>query len=241
MTFGRGHVPTLEYETGPGAGWIYVVVEIHLDHAANSSLAEERAAGKSQARIRSHYRIKPTNRITPSTSFRIMYIMFRPASHCELRWPQPPCGGMRPPRSWRLRLLIEVPSLYRSCASAGLAAEHPRTRSACLPVRAKAAPVRNSNLHQLDVETSGLQSRMRLAPCVQDQGFREPRDHRRLMVVMRHVNTDDPAPRICRMSPVQPQNTKLQLTDTVVAAGVTSRLRAVRLADTLKPTRGENA
>lgn len=119
MTFGRGHVPTLKYETCPGAGWIYAVVGIHLDHAANSSLAGERAAGKSQARSRSHCQIEPTNRITPSTSFRIMYIMFRPASHCELLLPQPPpCGGMCPPRSWRLRLLIEVPltlPLLRLC------------------------------------------------------------------------------------------------------------------------------
>lgn len=48
-----------------------------------------------------------------------MYIMFRPASHCELLLPQPPpCGGMCPPRSWRLRLLIEVPltlPLLRLC------------------------------------------------------------------------------------------------------------------------------
>lgn len=44
-------------------------------------LWQSRAAGKSQARIRSHYRIKPTNRITPSTSFRIMYIMFSGCWH----------------------------------------------------------------------------------------------------------------------------------------------------------------
>lgn len=48
-----------------------------------------------------------------------MYIMFWPESHCELLLPQPPpCGGMCPPRSWRLRLLIEVPltlPLLRLC------------------------------------------------------------------------------------------------------------------------------
>lgn len=43
MTFGREHVLTLESQTGPGAGWIYAVVGIHLDHAANSSLTGERA------------------------------------------------------------------------------------------------------------------------------------------------------------------------------------------------------
>ncbi|UGB17242.1 DUF3693 domain-containing protein [Stenotrophomonas maltophilia] len=57
-----------------------------------------------------------------------MYIMFRPESHCELRLPQPPpCGGMCPPRSWRLRLLIEVPltlPLLRLCWAGRIAPEN---------------------------------------------------------------------------------------------------------------------
>lgn len=76
-------------------------------------------AGKSRARDPAIATPRTRTPPQPDTAFRIMYIMFWPESHCELLLPQPPpCGGMCPPRSWRLRLLIEVPltlPLLRLC------------------------------------------------------------------------------------------------------------------------------
>lgn len=77
MTLRGEHVPSLESETGPRAGQFDAIMGIDLAHAAISSLSGEPTGRQEPSQRRSHCQAEPTNRITPDTSFRIMYIMFK--------------------------------------------------------------------------------------------------------------------------------------------------------------------
>ncbi len=75
MTLRGEHVPSLESETGPRAGQFDAIMGIDLAHAAISSLSGEPTGRQEPSQRRSHCQAEPTNRITPDTSFRIMYIV----------------------------------------------------------------------------------------------------------------------------------------------------------------------